>query len=46
MKEQNSDLAALGQKSVNVNHQHNSMSWTVCYNDVCQMHQSDKEDSE
>ena len=22
------------------------MSWTACYNDTCQMHKSDKEDSE
>ena len=45
MTEQKSGLATLEQESVNVNHQHNSMSWTTCYNDVCQMHQSDKEDS-
>ena len=46
MKEWNSDLAALEQESVNVNQQHNSMSWTACYNDVCQTHKSDKDDSE
>ena len=44
MTERNSDLATLGQKSVNTNSQHNSMSWTACYNDTCQTHQSDKND--
>ena len=42
MKEQNSGLAALEQESMNVNQQHNSMSWTACYNNICQMHRSDK----
>ena len=28
------------------NKQHNSMSWTACYNDTCQTHRSDKDDSE
>ena len=46
MKEQSSELAALGQESMNINHQHNSMSWTAYYNNICQTHQSDKEDSE
>ena len=44
MKKQNSDLAALEQESMNVNQQHNSMSWTACYNDTCQMYRSDKDD--
>ena len=44
MIKQSSELAALGQESVNINHQHNSMSWTACYNNVCQTHQSDKKD--
>ena len=43
MKEQNPGLAALEQESTKVNQQHNSMSWTVCYNDICQMHRSDKD---
>ena len=46
MKKWNSGLAALEQESTNVNQQHNSISWTVCYNNICQMHRSDKEDSE
>ena len=46
MKKKNSDLAALGQESMNVNQQHNSMSWTAYYNNICQMHKSDKKDSE
>ena len=45
MKKWNSGLAALGQESMNVNQQHNSMSWTACYNNICQMHRSDKKDS-
>ena len=46
MTEQSSGLAALDQKSVNTNNQHKSMSWTVCYDNTCQTHQSDKNDSE
>ena len=46
MKEWNSGLAALGQESADINQQHNSMSWTACYNDTCQMHRSDKDSSE
>ena len=45
MREQNSGLAALEQESVKANQQHDSMSWTACYNDICQMHRSDKDDS-
>ena len=45
MKKWNSDLAALEQKSTDINQQHNSMSWTACYNDTCQMHRSDKDGS-
>ena len=43
MKKQNSDLATLEQESADVNQQHNSMSWTTCYNNICQMHRSDKD---
>ena len=46
MKEQNSDLASLEQESKDINQQHNSMSWTACYNDICQTYRSDKDDSE
>ena len=46
MTEQSLSLATLGQESVHINNQHNNMSWTVCYNDICQTHQSDKKDSE
>ena len=42
IKEQNSDLASLKQESMNINQQHNSMSWTAYYDDICQMHKSDK----
>ena len=42
--EWSSDLATLEQESVHTNNQHNSMSWTACYNDICQTHQSDKKD--
>ena len=46
MKKWNSDLVALEQENMKINQQHNSMSWTVCYNDICQTHRSDKDDSE
>ena len=46
MKKQSSGLVTLGQKSVDANHQYNSMSWTAYYENICQMYQSDKEDSE
>ena len=43
--EWSSGLAALKQKNVNINNQHNSMTWTVCYDNVYQTYQSDKKDS-
>ena len=46
MKKQNSGLATLEQVSTKVNQQYNSMSWTACYDDTCQMHRSNKEGSE
>ena len=46
MKKWNSDLAALEQESMKVNQQHNSMLWTACYNNTCQTHRSNKDDSE
>ena len=45
MKEWNSDLASLEQKSTDINQQHNSMSWTACYNDTCQTHRGNKDGS-
>ena len=42
----NSELVTCGKESENVNHQHNSMSWTAYYDNVCQTHRSDKNDSE
>ena len=44
--EKNSELATHEKESENVNHKHNSMLWMTCYNDTCQTHQSNKEDSE
>ena len=44
MKEWNSGLVSLEQESMNVNQQHNNMSWTACYDDTCQTHRSDKDD--
>ena len=46
MREWNSELVTLEQESVNINHQHNSISKTTCYNNICQTYQSNKEDSE
>ena len=40
------DLATLEYRSTGVNNQHMSMSLTVCYNDFCRTHQSDKNKSE
>ena len=46
MTERDSDLAILSQKSVDTSGQYKSMSWTACYDNICQTHQSDKDDSE
>ena len=43
---QSLSLAALEQKNVDTNKQHDSISWTACYENICQTHQSDKEGSE
>ena len=36
--ERNSDLSTLSQRSININDQHKSMSWTACYDDIYQTH--------
>ena len=46
MTERNLSLTTLSQRSVDASSQHKSMSQTACYNNICQTHQSDKDDSE